>query len=132
MIDTTFFESFGSGAGGGFLGVLLGWWTLKSRLDAMGSQINAKAEKSDVDQLREISDDLVREKTCVAKTDGLARMMGEKIDGINSSLGSRVASLSERLDNSTHRFDRLDDKLDRMYEILLTPIAERKKKGLTE
>jgi len=126
--DPVFLENFGSGAGGGFIGVLLGWWTLKSRLESLSGELAKKADQADVEHVREITQGLVREKTCLARTEGLANTMAEKIEGVSDKLGARVDALSSRMDNSIHRFDRLEEKIDRIRDMLLVPMEERSRK----
>ena len=124
-IDPTFLENFGSGAGGGFLGVLLGWLLNKQQIRELREDIATKATQHEVDMLKSCTDGLVRDKTCQARTEGLVKAMGEKIDGVNSKLATRIDGVAERIDNSRGRFDRLDAKLDRALDLMMIPFEKR-------
>jgi len=126
-MDPTFIENFGSGAGGGFLGVLLGWLINKKQVDELREDIKAKAPQHEVDLLKELTDGLVRERTCVARTEGLSKTLGEKIEGVNEKLASRIDGVIQRVDNSARRFDKIDGNLSRIYELLMTPFDKRMK-----
>ncbi len=126
-MDASFFEQFGGGAGGGFLGVLLGYLMQRRALEDLKIEMATKASQHEVDALKDITDGLVREKTCIARTDGLLKAMTEKIDGINDKLATRIDGAIQRIDNSSRRFDKLDDKLNNVRDLLLVPLEERKK-----
>ena len=126
-MDPVFFESFGSGAGGGFLGVLLGWLLNKQQIKELREDITAKASQHEVDLLKTYTDGLVRDKTCTARTEGLLRAMIERIDGVNDKLASRIDGVTARIDNSSRRFDKLDGKLDRVLDLMMIPFGDRKK-----
>ena len=125
MIDPTFLENFGSGAGGGFLGVLLGWLINKQQLKELREDVAAKASQHEVDLLKQATDGLVRDKTCLARTEGIIRTMIERIDGVNDKLASRIDGVTARIDNSSRRFDRLDGKIDRVLDLMIVPFEKR-------
>ena len=125
MIDPTFLENFGSGAGGGFLGVLLGWLINKQQMKELREDVAAKASQREVDLLKQATDDLVRDKTCLARTEGIIRTMIERIDGVNDKLASRIDGVTARIDNSSRRFDKLDGKLDRVLDLMIVPFEKR-------
>lgn len=125
MIDPTFLENFGSGAGGGFLGVLLGWLINKQQLKELREDVSAKASQHEVDLLKQATDGLVRDKTCLARTEGIIRTMIERIDGVNDKLASRIDGATARIDNSSRRFDKLDGKIDRVLDLMIVPFEQR-------
>lgn len=129
MIDPAFLENFGSGAGGGFLGVLLGWLLNKQQLKELREDIATKASQHEVDSVKEITNGLVRERTCVARTEGLAKTLVEKIDGVNDKLATRIDGVIHRVDEASRRFDRIDDKLNTVHDMLLVPFVDRAKKA---
>lgn len=126
-IDPVFLESFGSGAGGGFLGVLLGWLLNKQQLKELRDELAAKASQHEVDVIKQTTDSLVRDKTCLARTEGILRTMIERIDGVNDKLASRIDGVTARIDNSSRRFDKMDVKLDRVLELMMIPFGDRKR-----
>ncbi len=74
-MDASFFEQFGGGAGGGFLGVLLGYLMQRRALEDLKIEMATKASQHEVDALKDLTDGLVREKTCIARTDGLLKSL---------------------------------------------------------
>jgi hypothetical protein len=127
MVDPSFLENFGSGAGGGFLGVLLGWLINKKQLDDLRQDLASKAPQHELDMLKDVTDGLVRERTCIARTEGLAKTLSEKIDAVNSTLATRIDGLVQRIDNSSRRFDKIDMAISNVHSLLMTPFNKRTK-----
>lgn len=127
MVDPSFLENFGSGAGGGFLGVLLGWLINKKQLDDLRQDLASKAPQHELDMLKDVTDGLVRERTCIARTEGLAKTLAEKIESVNSTLATRIDGLVQRIDNSSRRFDKIDMAISNVHSLLMTPFNKRTK-----